>query len=79
MRSILVALAFVFLAPDPSIIAATEQNNSARIQLQLNTDEADQVLAILAKRASGENIRESDWHSFLSPNPTSGSRSAKLA
>jgi hypothetical protein len=42
---------------------------SERIQLQLNTNEADAVLAILAKVAAGENIAESDWQPLFATEP----------
>jgi hypothetical protein len=40
-----------------------------RIQLQFNTDEADAVLAILGKRASGTPVADSDWQRLFSSEP----------
>ena len=39
------------------------------IQLKLNTDEADAVLAILDKRAAGTAITDSDWQHLFSTEP----------
>ncbi len=39
------------------------------IQLQLNTEEADIVLAILDRRAAGTVIADADWHRLFSTEP----------
>ena len=39
------------------------------IQLKLNTDEADAVLAILDKRAAGTAVADSDWEHLFSTEP----------
>jgi len=67
-RSILI-VALVFVTCYALAPAVYAQKNSARIQLQLNTDEADQVLAILAKKAAGQTILESDWHALFGSEP----------
>ncbi|MGA7925008.1 MAG: hypothetical protein WCA20_03310 [Candidatus Sulfotelmatobacter sp.] len=41
----------------------------ASIQLKLNTDEADAVLAILDKRAAGNAVTDSDWRPLFSTEP----------
>lgn len=43
--------------------------DSNRIQLQVNTDEAEAVLAIIAKRAAGSAAAESDWQRLFSTEP----------
>jgi hypothetical protein len=40
-----------------------------RIQLQLNTDEAEAVLAILDKRAGGTAVADSDWQHLFATEP----------
>lgn len=42
---------------------------SPRIQLQLNTDEADAVLAILEKRTTGSPVTDADWQHLFSSEP----------
>jgi hypothetical protein len=63
------ALALAFVICCSSIPIANAQKQSERVQLQLNTDEADQVLAILAKKAAGQNIAESNWHGLFATEP----------
>lgn len=43
-----------------SVVAAAAQTSS-RVQVRLNTDEPEAVLAILAKRQAGTAITEADW------------------
>ena len=68
-QSILIVLALVFGACYLFAPVANAQKNSDRIQLQLNTDEAEQVLAILTKKADGQPIPESDWHALFGTEP----------
>jgi Putative zinc dependent peptidase (DUF5700) len=42
---------------------------AGRVQLTLNTDEADSVLAILDKRATGGNITDDDWQRLFASEP----------
>lgn len=66
-RSLLMIFSFVFSAFH--LPTANAQRDLDRIQLQLNTDEADQALAILAKKAAGQTIAESDWHALFTTEP----------
>jgi|HubBroStandDraft_6_1064221.scaffolds.fasta_scaffold11075_2 hypothetical protein len=67
-RSIPIVLALSLIICPPTSIA-NAQRNSDRVQLQLNADEADQVLAILAKKAAGQIIQESDWNALFRTEP----------
>jgi len=49
----------LLLAPNPS------DQPLQRVQIRLVTDEADAVLAILAKRSASASISESDWHALF--------------
>jgi|SRR5580700_7819582 hypothetical protein len=40
-----------------------------RIQLKLNTDETEAVLAILDKRTAGNAVTDSDWQRLFSTEP----------
>jgi hypothetical protein len=68
-RRLILALAAVvgFALPFSQVCKA--QTVPDRIQLQLNTDEADQVLAILSKKAAGQAIQEADWQSLFATEP----------
>jgi hypothetical protein len=68
-RSLLIIVPLVFVACHPPIPVANAQKISDRIQLQLNTDEADHVLEILAKKAAGQTILESDWLALFHTEP----------
>jgi hypothetical protein len=68
-RSIDIILALIFVTYYPLTPTANAQRNPDRVQLQLNTDEADQVLAILAKKAAGRTILESDWLALFRTEP----------
>jgi hypothetical protein len=43
--------------------------SSARIQLKLDTDEAEAVLAILEKRAAGTAVADADWQHLFTTEP----------
>jgi len=62
-------LALVFVTCYPPTPVANARKNSGRVQLQLNTDEADRVLVILAKKAAGQTVPESDWHALFATEP----------
>jgi len=47
----------------------TPPSTSDRIQLKLNTEEAEQVLAILDKRAAGTAVTDSDWQRLFATEP----------
>ena len=68
-RPLLITLTLIFVSCYPPIPVANAQKNSDRIRLQLNTDEADQVLAILSKKAAGQPILESDWLALVHTEP----------
>src|SRR5579864_1816358 len=62
MRFLLFVLAcLITLPPDAS--------EAQRVQVKLDTTEADQVLAILAKRKLAQPVTESDWHKLFSTEP----------
>jgi len=42
---------------------------AGRVQLRLNTDEAEAVLAIVDKRAAGTTVADSDWQRLFSTEP----------
>ena len=50
-------------------IAAAAQDATSRINLQLNTDEATAVLAILDKESAKANVSDSDWQRLFSTEP----------
>ncbi len=65
-------LTFFFLLPSLLPLAAQDAKPAApvnRIQLTLNTDEAEAVLAILDKSAAGSSIADSDWQRLFSTEP----------
>ncbi len=62
MKRLLLALSFIFLT---AAIATADD----RVQLQLNTSEADAVLAITAKHAAGQTPTEADWQKLFSTEP----------
>ena len=70
LRSLAVILFFVtgisnlLLSQEVQPLAA-----SNRIQLQLNTDEADAVLAILDKRGAGTAVTDADWQRLFATEP----------
>jgi len=68
-RSVPILLALVFVICYPPASIANAEEKSGRIQLQLNTDEADRVLAILSKKTAGQNISESDWSALFATEP----------
>ena len=45
------------------------ESSANRIQLKLNTDEAEAVLAILGKRAAGIAVTDSDWQRLFATEP----------
>jgi len=67
MRSKLGLFALVstlLIGPQVSTPAA-----SSRVQITLDTTEADQVLAILAHRAAGKSIDDSEWQALFATEP----------
>jgi hypothetical protein len=48
---------------------AAEPSDSGRIQLKLNTDEADAVLTILDKRTTGTVLNDADWRRLFASEP----------
>ena len=48
---------------------ASAQVGSHRVKLQLKTDEAEAVLAILSQYSSGKTIAESDWQRLFETEP----------
>ena len=68
-RFFLILLTLILVTCYPCIPIANAQKNPDRIQLQLNTDEADQVLVILAKKTAGQTIPQSDWHALFATEP----------
>jgi Putative zinc dependent peptidase (DUF5700) len=72
VRKLFIVITFLVLAnflcflqaQGPSPTAATD-----RIQLTLNTDEAEAVFAILDKRATGAAVNDSDWQRLFSTEP----------
>jgi hypothetical protein len=69
-RSLAIIL-FLVLNLLPALIAQTTQPapDDGRIQLKLNTDEADAVLAILEKRARGTAVADADWEHLFATEP----------
>jgi hypothetical protein len=55
----------------PSLAADTE-----RVQVKLDTGEAEQVLAILAKRKQAQPIMDADWDALFCHRALSTSQSA---
>jgi hypothetical protein len=54
----------------PAVLGQNTQPVTAnRIQLKLNTDEAEAVLAILDKRAAGTVVTDSDWQHLFATEP----------
>lgn len=62
---------FLLLSTVTALVGQDKQPAAAaeRIQLTLNTDEAESVLAILDKRAAGENITDADWQRLFATDP----------
>ncbi len=66
------AVSFIFsIFYAPAIHGQTEQSNPGadRIQIKLNTDEAEAVLAILGKRAAGTTVIDADWRRLFDTEP----------
>lgn len=68
-RPLLITLALILVSGYPLISVANTQKNSDRTHLQLDTDEADHVLAILSKKAAGQPILESEWLALFHTEP----------
>lgn len=70
-KSCLLALIALCLAFSTSTHGQDGQSDATpgSVQLQLNTDEADAVLAILDKRAAGTAVADSDWQRLFSTEP----------
>jgi Putative zinc dependent peptidase (DUF5700) len=67
--SILVAVAVFGLLPILRGQIAASGKDVDRIQIQLDSAEAEGVLAIIAKQASGSAVLESDWKTLFSTEP----------
>src|SRR6202035_1767024 len=69
-RSLAIMLLLV-LSILPALIGQDTQSvpDSARIQLTLNTDEANAVLAILERRAAGATVADADWEHLFATEP----------
>jgi hypothetical protein len=65
----LILLSSVFGSGFPFTRVSIAQSGTDRVQLQLNTDEADMVLAILARKAEGQTASESDWQKLFATEP----------
>jgi len=50
-------------------IAAAAQDATSRVNLQLNTDEATAVLAILGKQSAKQTVSDADWQHLFSTEP----------
>ncbi len=66
MRRIFVTVLILAIS---AAICAAQSSTTERIQLQLNTSEAEAVLAILSKKASSQPITDSDWRQLFSTDP----------
>lgn len=62
MKRLICGLLAVILVP---VIASADN----RVQLQLNTSEADAVLAILAKHTARQTLSDADWQKLFSTEP----------
>ena len=70
-RSLAIILLLV-LSTLPALLGQDAQpvsDNTARIQLKLNSDEANAVLAILERRASGATVADADWEHLFATEP----------
>jgi Putative zinc dependent peptidase (DUF5700) len=69
-RSVAIIL-FLAISVLPSLLGQDTQPvpDAGRIEIKLNTDEADAVLAILDKRAAGAAIADSDWEHLFATEP----------
>jgi hypothetical protein len=69
-RSLAIIL-FSLLSILPALLGQNTQPlpEAGRIQLSLNTDEADAVLAILQKRAAGATVTDADWEHLFATEP----------
>jgi putative zinc-dependent peptidase DUF5700 len=69
LRSLSIVLALV-LANVSAVVAQTSASNaSGRIQLRLDTSEAEAVLAILDKKSAGATATEADWQRLFATEP----------
>jgi hypothetical protein len=68
-RSLASILTFLSMLPVLLAHAASPPAPTERVQLKLNTDEAEAVLAILDKRAAGTRLDDSDWQRLFSTEP----------
>jgi hypothetical protein len=67
---LLAATLVYLLAVVPLLHGQNPQSaTSDRIQLTFNTDEAEAVLAVLAKRAAGNEISDSEWQHLFATEP----------
>jgi hypothetical protein len=69
-RSLAVIL-FLPLSVLPALLGQDAQQvpDAGRIQLKLNTDEADAVLSILEKHAAGAAVADADWERLFATEP----------
>lgn len=64
-----IALSVLFLSSLTCLHAQTQGEDAKRIQLQLNTSEAEAVLAILDKHAANNDPNDQDWQTLFSTEP----------
>jgi hypothetical protein len=67
-------LGLSLVAPRPALSQVTPKDHGAevdraRIQIQLDTSEADAVLAIVAKQAAGQIVEPADWQRLFATQP----------
>ncbi|HUO15377.1 MAG TPA: DUF5700 domain-containing putative Zn-dependent protease, partial [Verrucomicrobiae bacterium] len=66
---LVIAVSVPFLSWLTLLHAQTQTNDANRIQLQLNTSEAEAVLAILDKRSANSNPTDQDWQTLFATEP----------
>lgn len=64
-----IVLSVLFLSFLTSLHAPTQTADANRIQLRLNTSEAEAVLAILDKRGAHSDITDQDWQALFASEP----------
>lgn len=65
----IIPLLFVLIAPSIHSQTAQPDTASNRVQLKLNTEEADAALAILDRHAAGTAITDADWQRLFATEP----------
>src|SRR5215813_1929324 len=79
MYSKILCLALLFPCVFPFSVVC--QPDAGRVQLAMDTSEADQVLAILALRAAGKSVDDAKWEKVFATEPYQRlrSREAQMA